>query len=127
MGSPNPGRTVAASTARARCVRFVAQELRRAIATTDASLTVPEGLYRAYSHQLCDLKGLDGIPRSLQSAIDDLLADLRGAFGLDESTGAKVSPSRLDDPQATQLRARLEKVAGLADAMRDGDGDWRSL
>jgi hypothetical protein len=70
MSSPSPGRTIAASTARSRCIQFVAQELRRAIATADASLTLQEGLYRAYS---------------------------------------------------SQLRNRLEKVASLADAMRDGD------
>lgn len=91
--------------------------LRQALARANESLTVQEGLYRAYMAHLCDLDPIEGVPETLKSAIHDLVVELRAVFGFDEATGAKLTPSTLGRQHATLLLARLKAIAATAEAL----------
>ena len=115
MASP---RTRACASSRSMQVAVL--WLRRALEKANASLTVQEGLYRAYTTHLCDLDPIDDIPDSLREAIHEFVVDLRRAFGFDEATGAKIAPSTLGRRQAALLLARLGTITSGAEALADG-------
>jgi len=98
-------------------VQVVAQGLRHAVATTNSSLTLQEGLYRAYKSDLCDLPYFDDVPIALEAELQSVLAELRSVFGLDETTGAKLAGSTLDRKRAAAILARLETIASSAEAL----------
>jgi hypothetical protein len=87
------------------------------VARANESLTVQEGLYRAYTAHLCDLDPVEGIPATLKTSIHDLVVELRAVFGFDQATGAKLMPSTLRRRHATRLLARLESIAAVAEAL----------
>jgi hypothetical protein len=100
-----------------RSVKIVAQGLRQAVTRTAASLTLQEGLYRAYLSDLCDLPYFDDVPTTLEAELQSVLAELRSVFGFDEGSGTKRAESRLDRKQATAILARLESIASTAEAL----------
>jgi hypothetical protein len=100
-----------------RSVEVVAQGLRRAVATTRSSLTLQEGLYRAYVRDLWDLPYFDDVPTALENELQALLAELRDVFGLDKTTGMKLTAATLDRPGAAAILERLEAIASSAEAL----------
>jgi hypothetical protein len=113
MTSSSPGVSVTES----RSLQVVARGLRQAVARTHASLTLQEGLYRAYLTDLCDLPYFDDVPTALETELQSVLAELRGVFGLDEATGTKVTASTLDRQRASEILMRLEAIASAAEAL----------
>lgn len=103
-----------------RSVHVAVLGLRQALAKTTESLTVQEGLYRAYRAHLCDLDPIEDMPLSLKVAIHDLVVELRDVFGFDEATGAKLAPSTLERRHAAVLLARLKAIAASAEALAVG-------
>jgi hypothetical protein len=104
-----------------RIVHVAVIGLRRALATASESLTLQEGLYRAYRDHLRDLDQVDGLPSALGAAIHDLVIDLRQAFGLDQMSGAKVAASTLRYRRATLLLARLNAIASNAEGLAEAE------
>jgi hypothetical protein len=100
-------------------VQVVARGLRQAVATTNSSLTLQEGLYRAYKSDLCDLPYFDDVPTALETELQSVLVELRSVFGFDEATGTKLAASTLDRKQAAAILARLEKIASSAEALAE--------
>jgi hypothetical protein len=110
--------TAAKRNRESRSVEAAAQVLRQAVGQASTSLTLQEGLYRAYATRLCDLEtDLRYLPHGLKAAIHEVVADLRTAFGFDERTRTKVAPSTLDQRRAELLLARLEAIASSAEAV----------
>jgi hypothetical protein len=114
MGSPRMG-----TRTDSRSVHVVVLGLRQALAKANASPTVQEGLYRAYTAHLCDLDPIDDVPQALGTALHELVVDLRRAFGFDETTGAKVAPSTLGRRDAALLLARLGAIASGAETLAE--------
>jgi hypothetical protein len=106
-----------AALGEARSVSVALLGLRQALARANESLTVQEGLYRAYTGHLCDLDPVEGVPDALNTAIHDLVVELRTVFGFDQATGAKLMPSTLRRRHATLLLARLRSIAARAEAL----------
>jgi hypothetical protein len=110
--------TAARRTLESRSVEAAARDLRQAVVQVRTSLTLQEGLYRAYMTRLCDLEvDLRHLPRGLKAAIHEVVTDLRTTLGLDEHTRTKMAPSTLDQQHAELLLARLEAIASSAEGM----------
>ena len=105
------------SDSESRSVEVVAKGLRQAVVTTHSSLTLQEGLYRAYKSDLCDLPYFDEVPATLEAELQSVLTELRSVFGFDETTGAKLAASTLDRKRAAAILARLETIASSAEAL----------
>jgi len=119
MISSRPGETTIRRRTAARPLDVVARGLRQALAKATSSLTLQEGLYRAYVGHLCDLTYFDDVPNNLRVALHALLADLRQVLGFDE-TGDKVGGSTLGQAQATALLARLASITLQAEELAVG-------
>jgi hypothetical protein len=119
MISSRPGEATPAGNTVSRAIDVVARGLRRALAQASSSLTLQEGLYRAYTVHLCDLTYFDDVPSDLRAALHSVLAELRCGLGFDE-TGEKVRASKLEHEQATALLARLEALTLQAEALAAG-------
>ena len=116
MISSRPGQAPITRSVASRSTDLVARGLRQALAKATSSLTLQEGLYRAYTAHLFDLAYFDDVPSNLRIALLMVLADLRYSLGFDE-TGEKVRASRLEHGDATALLARLEAVTLQAEAL----------
>ena len=108
-----------------RSVHVAVAGLRQALVEAQASLTVQEGLYRAYTAHLCDLDAIDGMPSALGASIHDLICELRSVFGFDLCTGRKVAPSTLKRWRAAELLERLRAVTSSAEWLAEGSAGRR--
>ena len=102
---------------RSRSVHLLSRALQRAVADATSSLTVQEGLYRAYTQDLACLADIDGIPDDLRESVDAIARTLGEAFGFDSATGEKKGPSTLGQPDANTLLERLRAVSATADEL----------
>jgi len=119
MISSSPGGITVTSGSESRSVDVVAKGLRQAVVTTHSSLTLQEGLYRAYKSDLRDLPYFDEVPATLEAELQSVLTELRSVFGFDETTGTKLAASTLDRKRAAAILARLEAIASSAEALAE--------
>jgi hypothetical protein len=96
-------------------VALLVWALHRTVADVTSSLTVQEGLYRAYTRDFLCLADFDGIPDDLREAVDAIVRTLGEAFGFDSATGQKKRPSTLGEQDAAVLLARLRAITAAAE------------
>jgi hypothetical protein len=118
MASSIPGNSGIASpvsVVRSRSVDLLAWALHRAVTDADSSLTIQEGLYKAYTRDLLCLAGVDGVPDALRESIDAIVRTLGEALGFDSVTGQKKGPSTLGERDAAALLAHLRTVSAAVE------------
>ena len=113
----SPGSVATSPPLPDRAIRAATHVLKRAVAEARSSLTVQEGLYRAYRDHLLGLEGMESLPVCLADPIRALLVDLSRGLGLEEATRRKVARSTLGSQDANLLLARLETMAASAETL----------
>lgn len=97
-----------------RSARLAAVILDRAISRACAALTIQEGLYSAYLHDLRPLLDLENLPDGMPGLIAELARELGRSLGFDSATGRKQRPSTLTVVESRAFIARLQAIRGRA-------------